>query len=115
MTIIIIPIIIAIATGLAILSFRAPLIFNKLFYPFFILYGCTQIIALICIVFLSYIRQQIYPFIAADKLSEANKFFDSINIGGNFYLFSFVALLYFCFLCWLSNEVIKHKGPEKKI
>jgi hypothetical protein len=109
------PIIVAIATGLAVLAYRTPLIFKKMLYPLLIFYGVSQVVAVIYIVALSFFSLKLEPLIAADKMPQFRAFINSISISGFFYLYSFLAYLYVGFLFWLAEEVIKHKEPEKKM
>ncbi len=110
-----ITIMLTLATGFGVLSYRVPRVYKKLYWPIFGLCIFSSVFGSLYTIAWSMLQSKIIPFISPDKLDQANIFFDSLSIHSSWYIFNLLAMIYFGFLNWLSDEIIRHKKPKKKM
>ena len=108
-----ITVLIAIATGLAVISYNTPHIYKKVFIPALTVLGSIYLLTLAW--FNGYMTAYtiVVPYIDYSKISQANKAYEALKINGDFFLYVFASFAYLGFLRWLSSEVIKHKEQKE--
>lgn len=108
-----ITVLLAMETGLAVISYNTPHIYKWIFIPSLAILGAVYILTLAWFNGYTTAYTTVVPYIDYNKMKEANKAYETLKINEDFFLYVFASFAYLGFLRWLSSEIIKHK--EQKV
>lgn len=108
-----ISIVLAIASGLSIVAFKTPRIFQRMVRPLLGLLFVMLLITFAWGVGFTKARSIVRGFIPSEKFEEVSCALDAVEISPDFYLYIIVALLFVGFLHWLSHEVMAYADDQK--
>ena len=109
---------IACASGLAIIAFRAPRIYIKLYLT---LIGIPLVVAILAAAWTaghSSSFQEMLKFVSPEKINDAASAHSDSGIPIKFFLYLSLSTFYPVFLRWLAQEIIDHiddKEPKRKL